>query len=103
MPQDSLTHAQLGIPDSTSPESALGVVGLLNAVFGRIFFIAALGTAPASGDRETSRAPACHKGACDVSPGISRNDAHHRREPASCSPSNFGPFSTSAAPKRDSA
>src|SRR5207245_10675323 len=23
MPQDSLTHAQLGIPDSTSPESAL--------------------------------------------------------------------------------
>src|SRR6184192_2219549 len=24
MPQDSLTHAQLGIPDSTSPESALG-------------------------------------------------------------------------------
>jgi hypothetical protein len=25
MPQDSLTHAQLGIPDSTPPESALGV------------------------------------------------------------------------------
>jgi hypothetical protein len=23
MPQDSLTHAQLGIPDSTPPESAL--------------------------------------------------------------------------------
>src|SRR6516162_3666341 len=24
MPQDSLTHTQLGIPDSTPPESALG-------------------------------------------------------------------------------
>src|SRR6266496_2141588 len=36
MPQDSLTHAQLGIPDSTPPESALGVLISATYIFGKL-------------------------------------------------------------------
>src|SRR6516164_57408 len=45
MPQDSLTHTQLGIPDSTPPESALALAFLLPTIFIAVFFGSTLAVA----------------------------------------------------------
>jgi hypothetical protein len=44
MPQDSLTHIQLGIPDSTPPESALVMLYRSPPAVSRIIALAEMGT-----------------------------------------------------------